>query len=607
VDGGAARPLWFGDAAAPARTCFGWYHAPAPGMAARTMGVVVCPPFGHEYLCTHRSLRQLAELLASRGFHVMRFDYPGTGDSPGDDRDPGRVEAWLAGVGLAADELLAQSGIGQVAFFGLRLGATLAASAAAGRADVGALVLMAPCASGGAFLREMRAMRGARDRGELRAFSGQGEGDEEAIGFVYRADTVEALKGVDLRTLAARPAPRVLIVPRDDVPGHEPRIAERMRSLGAEVALESLPGYAAMMSEDPYFAIPPTTAWARIAAWLAAADASIAPVRGVARRGWRAALEDHVELELAGRKVRERVFGAGEGKRLFGVVSEPLERRGDLAVILLNTGANHRIGTNRLGVRLARTLAAAGVTTLRLDMGGIGDSAPAIGCAENELYARHSIGDVRAAMDALVAEGFTRFALVGLCSGAYVAFHTSLEEPRVAGLTMLNPLAFEWREGDAIDIRASERKNTFRASRYYRAALFRKETWMKVVRGDVHVRGIAGVFAKKALAKAKALGQELAFAVGRDEWITDVLARRMGSLVRRGVEVRLVFNGHEPALDDLNERLGALRRRLDASGRFRLEIVDGADHVFVPVWSQDHVIDVVSTFVRERVAHASAQ
>src|SRR3954465_3034524 len=93
-------PMQFGAREAP---LFGWYHPPVG--ARRGCGVLVCGPIGDEATRAHRPLRHLAERLAAEGFPVLRFDYRGTGDSSGDEMQPGLVKGWLDDVALAADEL----------------------------------------------------------------------------------------------------------------------------------------------------------------------------------------------------------------------------------------------------------------------------------------------------------------------------------------------------------------------------------------------------------------------------------------------------------------------------------------------------------------------
>ena len=97
------RPFLFGP---PERPRFGWHHPPVG--ASRACGVVVCNPIGDDAIRAHRALRHLAERLAAAGFAVLRFDFDGTGDSSGDEREPGRVRAWLDDVPLAIDALRAR-------------------------------------------------------------------------------------------------------------------------------------------------------------------------------------------------------------------------------------------------------------------------------------------------------------------------------------------------------------------------------------------------------------------------------------------------------------------------------------------------------------------
>lgn len=121
---------------------------PASGTRQRR-AVVFCPPFGKEYVRTHRTARVLADRLAERGQDVLRFDYYGTGDSGGDDD-----ELTLAGAATdardAVVEALAVSGVRAVTLIGLRHGAAaalLAADATPGR-SVDRLVLWDPVITG---------------------------------------------------------------------------------------------------------------------------------------------------------------------------------------------------------------------------------------------------------------------------------------------------------------------------------------------------------------------------------------------------------------------------------------------------------------------------
>ena len=76
--------------------------------------------------------------------------------------------------------------------------------------------------------------------------------------------------------------------------------------------------------------------------------------------------------------MREQVVMVGDELPLVGVLSEPEVDNNPtprVAVILLNSGVIHRVGSCRLSVTLARSLCEkAGLTTFRFDFSGIGDS-----------------------------------------------------------------------------------------------------------------------------------------------------------------------------------------------------------------------------------------
>lgn len=147
------KALFFG----PARQqLLGVYHAPAAAQD-RFQGVVLCYPFGQEYMRAHRAFRQLAFILSSKGYHVLRFDYRGTGDSAGDVQGLCASD-WLQDIESAVQELKDMTGISGVALVGLRLGALLAGIVACRRRDINTLVLWDPLISGAAFLAELHSM-----------------------------------------------------------------------------------------------------------------------------------------------------------------------------------------------------------------------------------------------------------------------------------------------------------------------------------------------------------------------------------------------------------------------------------------------------------------
>lgn len=136
------NPIFFGQTESP---LYGVYHPPQSD--ARDAGIVLCYPFGQEYMRAHRAYRQLALLLAKKGFHVLRFDFRGTGDSSGDMEGVG-AEHWLRDIDDAVQELRESTGVTRVSVLGLRLAALFAACACAQRSDIDRLIVWDPVISG---------------------------------------------------------------------------------------------------------------------------------------------------------------------------------------------------------------------------------------------------------------------------------------------------------------------------------------------------------------------------------------------------------------------------------------------------------------------------
>jgi len=140
---------------------------------------------------------------------------------------------------------------------------------------------------------------------------------------------------------------------------------------------------------------------------------------------------------------REKAIRFGVSASLVGVITEPApgtETAGKPAVIFLNSGILHRVGSCRIHVRLARALSAQGFTSLRFDFSGIGDSDQR---RDSLAFEDSAVVETREAMDYLAKlKGTQRFVLGGLCSGADMAHETALKDPRVAGLLMLDAWAY---------------------------------------------------------------------------------------------------------------------------------------------------------------------
>ena len=147
--------------------------------------------------------------------------------------------------------------------------------------------------------------------------------------------------------------------------------------------------------------------------------------------------------------MKESCCQFGPGGALAGIVSEPAAPARGMAVVLVSAGVTPKFGPFRLYTELARRLAKEGFPTLRFDLGGLGDSAPAHD--DRPLQQRTQL-EVGAALDYLgerfAVDGVT---LAGLCSGAEDSFRHAEHDVRVKRVVMIDPFAyktagFAWRQ-----------------------------------------------------------------------------------------------------------------------------------------------------------------
>lgn len=563
------------------RPLFAQYHAPLG--EARDLGVVICKPFGHEMLATHRALRHLAERLAAAGFAALRLDYDGTGDSSGTDTDPDRARLWHATIDYGVRSLR-RRGMRRIALVGLRFGALLAADFAKS-SPVDALVLLAPPARGRAYLRELRALHSIRT-GLVNGKKGESPSDpEEVVGFLLRSDAAAYVEGVSV-VGTTRPARRVLIVPRDDLPGTEGQLAKQLTDLGAEVSVSSVKGYGAMGDGDPVKSMVPDAMWDEIVEWLAAEPGETAgPVSS--RNPSRAAVIRAGELD---EPVLEEIVDV-DG--MMGILASPADapRRVGPVVVLQNVGANHHVGCNRVYVELARRWAALGFSVLRYDLTGIGDTQARDGEKENDLFSAASIADARRAIRwAMDVRSTGRIVLGGICSGAYVSFYAALREPCVRGVILINPQTFHWREGDPVEVRT---RSEFKSTHYYRRAALELETWRRVARREVRVRAIAGQVAKQAWTR-----------MTNPHWLgteTDVGAS-FRRICDRGGHVMLVCGEDDASRDLVTEHLGPDADLFAKTPNFRFDIVPATDHTFSPQGARRDLAERLTSFLVASVA-----
>lgn len=127
------------------------------GPANGDLAMLFCNPFGQEAVRTQTMYRSFADRLLRQGVHVLRFDYHGTGDSPGEGDDQ-TLKDWVRDTRMACEAFLGVTHAKRLQLFGLGLGATIAACAALDLDPVPErLALWQPVTDGVAYLERLQA------------------------------------------------------------------------------------------------------------------------------------------------------------------------------------------------------------------------------------------------------------------------------------------------------------------------------------------------------------------------------------------------------------------------------------------------------------------
>ena len=433
--------------------------------------------WGGEDIAAYDAQRALAIALADGGLGTLRFEWPDTGDSSAATGSTTVADA-LAAFDAAAAHAIALSGHERLAFVGLRLGALLAAHAAAARLDVDALVALMPVASGRAFVREQTVFDAGRVSPTPGALFDPAQLPVSLGGFALPVRHLESLSALRWPAAATTSVLEALLV-------HAPQAAVRTASdalarMGMHVRewTHADPSGPLVTSEivrwlreraadatvlrgvpaiEDFGVADPANARTNAALAKARLDAATAAVLALAR----ADAPVWMRLREQGVALRERVVRIAADARctarpdtvalqdltpdesepaLVGVLSER-DRAGDAAareaIVLLSSDRERRVGPQRLWVPWARRRAALGDLVLRLDIAGVGDSAPRTQAAGDDASIAADIA--RAVAWLRREKGVAACTVVGIGAGATHAWRAALEGLAVERIVAVDP------------------------------------------------------------------------------------------------------------------------------------------------------------------------
>jgi pimeloyl-ACP methyl ester carboxylesterase len=246
-------------------------------------------------------------------------------------------------------------------------------------------------------------------------------------------------------------------------------------------------------------------------------------------------------------------------------------------VILLNAGLIHRVGPARFYVRLARRLEKKGLTTLRFDHSGIGDSSIR---RDNLPFWTSAVVEVQEVMNGLQEQNsIDQFVLMGICSGATTAFNTASIDDRVVGIVMMNAQGYD----------PNQNWNLYVMNRYdakqYRGKFFSFRSWKRIFTGQTQYQRFIKIYTrrfKNLFLRRRELSS-----------IADRLALQMQNLIERKIRMLMIYSEGDRGLDYLQVILGNHLETMLSSSCIHQEVIPGSDHTFTLLRNQESLFGII--------------
>lgn len=306
------------------------------------------------------------------------------------------------------------------------------------------------------------------------------------------------------------------------------------------------------------------------------------------------------------------VFRNRAGLRLFGMLHTPAAPDPTLpAVVLLSPGVKMRVGPERLYRRMAEQFAAAGLTVLRFDFYGLGDSEGVLTeelmrDVYNHIEVGRFVDDTLDAMDWMEQHtGNRRFVLSGLCGGAITGLLTGARDRRVAGLLGLGitPLLASAAADPSLYMTRQQLESI---GKTYLSKLANPEAWLRLLtlQSDYRLLWRSVVGSRKPAApppqaSTPAPPLDNASPLFPPAFFEMLRTERPMLLVFGGAD-RLHFEFEEKFLARHGDRLAALPRAFD------VHVVENANHVLSSDAWQREMLEVSARWLDRHFLHRQA-
>ncbi len=559
---------------------------------------IILHPFAEEKKSSQKVLVDIARSLSYKGNSVMLFDFYGCGDSEGNLSDASLTQ-WLEDILSASSFLKEKTNKKNINLIGLRLGAYLGMIYTANNDDANKLVLIEPVINPVKDLSRLlrsKLMKELCTDGEVSSnrddlltkldndisidFSGH-----EISSKFYK----DLLKYEDANPyeLLSKHKNDVLLINISQMGKPTRQFQKLLLEIGDNKAIQKK-----VIKLEPFWGqidLPDCRELIDYIAQWYCSTGNQYPVIG----NWSQSLTpdtDHMLLNtITNTSIREKAISIkNDDDKIFGILSEPdsLKSKG-VIIVFLHGWAGYRIGPHRIFVDFARRLSHLGFHCVRFDFRGKG-----YGCLNNTATNKTMLADLECLLDHIYKENLPKkIILIGICSGARLALYYAMKGLKpIEYIIELSTTVL--RPDDNLKVEVSRSRSTIQE---YLVKLNKRETWNKLIKGDVRLKLISKIISEPIINSFKVLFRKKN---------SGNKSKNENSRIYK--DAFLNFNGEILAIHGEKdpETEVALKQVNNLTAKyfipFEKHIVKGANHSFYSIKWKNEIFDIIQQWLNEK-------
>jgi len=273
----------------------------------------------------------------------------------------------------------------------------------------------------------------------------------------------------------------------------------------------------------------------------------------------------------------ETVVQIGKAGRMLGVLSAPDGESAPNApvVLMFNAGFLHHVGPFRLWVEVARELAARNIPSLRFDLNGLGDSAPASNPDIHQVQlATENLIDAMNLVESRL--GLREFIVFGLCSGADYAHPAAKADARIRGVVFIDGYGYRTKS-----YWLYQQLNRFTSPR----------RWKSLIK-----RSLARDLSERE--KAQELAPELMDDTGREFPTVDQVQSEILAFLQEGRRLHYIYTAGVPEYYNHEHQFWEMFPRLRPQAGLSCRYYPTTDHTFSLVSEREELKSALLGFVK---------